>query len=57
MELIVNEDLELDVAVVAEIDKLEFKVVPVVKGKYKGVDFFVEVEPLQWGSSFLMLLT
>jgi hypothetical protein len=45
--MILSEGLELNVALVGEINKLEFEVVPVVEGEGVGVDLLVERQPLQ----------
>jgi hypothetical protein len=43
MKLVIDEDLEFDIAVVCEIDELDLEEVPVVEGEVIGVYLFVEV--------------
>ena len=54
VELVLDEDLELDIAVVAEIHEGDLEKVPVVEGEEVGVDLLVEVEPPQRGADALL---
>jgi len=57
MELVIDKHLEIDVTVVGEVNKLDFKEIPVVKSEVIGVYFFVQTQPSQRRSGFKGLLS
>lgn len=45
--MVLSEGLELDVALIGEINKVQFKVIPVIEGEGIAVDLLVETQPIQ----------